>query len=197
MGTDMGERLRQARKAKYKSGRAAALAMGVPFSTYAAHENGQNEFDTEAAQRYARRFGVSAAWLLTGEPELGLGQAPLVGYVGAGAEAHFYAEADDPGEFVTAPDGSTPHTVAVQIRGVSVGSLYDGWLVFYDRVESPVTPTVYYRMCVVGLADGRVLVKRLEPSKTEGLYHLISDEPPILDVAVEWAAPVRAMVQPR
>lgn len=35
-------------------------------STYRAHENGQNEFGPEEAERYARKFGTTAAYLLTG-----------------------------------------------------------------------------------------------------------------------------------
>jgi hypothetical protein len=32
-----------------------------------AHENGQNKFSTEEAELYARRFGTTPAYLLTGE----------------------------------------------------------------------------------------------------------------------------------
>ena len=64
----MQDRLKQARgKAGFKSARQAALRFGWSVSTYSAHENGQNRFDPDAAKSYARAFGVSAAWLLTGE----------------------------------------------------------------------------------------------------------------------------------
>lgn len=64
----MGERLRKARMAAgFKSAKAAADRMGISGSTYAAHENGQNEFDATAAAIYGRAFGVTASWLLTGE----------------------------------------------------------------------------------------------------------------------------------
>lgn len=63
----MGERLRAARSAKYSSAAKAADALSVSASTYRAHENGQNEFNPEEAERYGRKFGVSAAYLLTGE----------------------------------------------------------------------------------------------------------------------------------
>jgi phage repressor protein C with HTH and peptisase S24 domain len=66
----MHERLREARRsAGYASAAKAAAALGVKTSTYAAHENGQNEFDAETAKQYGRRFKVGAAWLLTGETE--------------------------------------------------------------------------------------------------------------------------------
>jgi phage repressor protein C with HTH and peptisase S24 domain len=63
----MGERLRAAREAKYRSAAKAAVALGINASTYRAHENGQNEFNPEEAERYGRKFGVTAAYLLTGD----------------------------------------------------------------------------------------------------------------------------------
>lgn len=63
----MGDRLRAARLKKYDSANKAAVVLGVTPSTYRAHENGQNEFGPEEAERYGRKFGVSAAYLLTGD----------------------------------------------------------------------------------------------------------------------------------
>ena len=68
MQKSMGERLRAAREAaNYPSATKAAEALGVSLSTYRAHENGQNEFSAEVANRYAKKFGTTAAYLLTGE----------------------------------------------------------------------------------------------------------------------------------
>ena len=64
----MGERLRESREAAgFKSAAKAAEALGVSASSYRAHENGQNDFDPETADHYARKFGTSAAYLLTAE----------------------------------------------------------------------------------------------------------------------------------
>ena len=66
--TEMSERLRQAReKAGYKSASAAAEAVGIPASTYRAHENGQNEYSFREATFYGRKFGVDAVWLIEGK----------------------------------------------------------------------------------------------------------------------------------
>lgn len=67
-----GERLSFARtRAGYRSAREAALSLGVSVSTYNSHERagqpGARAFKLESAKKYARLFGVSAAWLLTGE----------------------------------------------------------------------------------------------------------------------------------
>ncbi|MBL1419089.1 MAG: helix-turn-helix domain-containing protein [Alphaproteobacteria bacterium] len=53
--------------AGYRSGRAAAAAIGVKPATYASHENGTRTFSVPDAQSYADFFKVSAGWLLTGE----------------------------------------------------------------------------------------------------------------------------------
>jgi SOS-response transcriptional repressor LexA len=67
-----GERLRTAREnAGFRSAREAAQMLGISISTYNSHERagepGARLFKIDAARLYARRFGVSAAWLLTGE----------------------------------------------------------------------------------------------------------------------------------
>jgi transcriptional regulator with XRE-family HTH domain len=66
--SEMSERLKEARtKAGYASARSAALKFGWPVSTYGAHENGQNDYDAEAAAKYAKAYRVSPGYLLTGE----------------------------------------------------------------------------------------------------------------------------------
>ena len=85
-------------------------------------------------------------------------------------------------------------TVAVEIRGDSLGAFFNRWLVFYDDVRRPVTPDLIGELCIVGLEDGRILIKQIQRSKTEGLFNLISStEKPIADVAIEWAARVNSI----
>lgn len=65
-----GDRLKMARSRLFKSARAAAAALNVPVSTYGAHERaespGGRDYGPDEAKRYARRFGVTTEWLLTG-----------------------------------------------------------------------------------------------------------------------------------
>src|SRR6266436_2020838 len=93
MATTRGERLRIAREKRFKSGRAAANAMGIPVSTYGAHERaespGGRDYGPDEAKRYARRFQVTPEWLLTGsglsptgEEEAPAPKIQVVGYVG-------------------------------------------------------------------------------------------------------------------
>lgn len=130
------------------------------------------------------------------EDEAQKGTVPLVGYVGAGAEAHFYALSDGELDRVPAPDGATPDTVGVEVRGESLGALFQHWIVYYDEVRSPVTPDMHGKLCVVGLANDKVLVKQIRPAKgAPGLYDLLSNaEDPIRAVGILWAARVKSMV---
>jgi DNA-binding XRE family transcriptional regulator len=202
--SELHERLSQARReAGYATARAAAESLGVKEPTYIGHENGQRGFKRESAALYARRFDVNLEWLLTGKGQKErrghrivspTRTVPLVGYVGAGAATTFFAN-DQPLDEVHAPDDATDTTVAVEIRGESLGSFFDRWLVFYDDVRRPVTTDLIGRLCVVGLDDGRILIKLVKKSRARGLFHLISQtEPPILDVSIEWAAKVKHMV---
>lgn len=60
-------RLKEARiKAGFETAKAAADKFRWHRSTYAAHENGQNGLREDAAERYAKAFGVTKAWLLLG-----------------------------------------------------------------------------------------------------------------------------------
>jgi transcriptional regulator with XRE-family HTH domain len=150
----------------------------------------------------ADEIAIAATYLGVEPPRLiGGGRAPptratvpLVGHVGAGAIAHFYADGQGPFDEVGAPDAASAKTVAVQIRGHSLGALFDNWLVFYDDVREPPGDDLVGRMCVCGLADGRVLIKALKRSQIAGLWTLLSNaEPPIYDIALDWAALVREM----
>src|SRR5258707_11207235 len=101
MATTRGERLRMAREKHYKSARLAGKAMGMAVSTYGAHERaeapGGRDYGPNEAKKYARRFGVTPEFLLTGREPFPSGDADepapqgnFVGYVGAGAHAHVF-----------------------------------------------------------------------------------------------------------
>ena len=205
MATTRGERLRIAREKRFKSARLAGKAMGIPVSTYGAHERAQSpggrDYGPEDAKKYARRFGVTPEWLLTGREQFRPGEfdepstpkVPVVGYVGAGAQAHLYEvvkrdldEADSP--------GSTDDTVAVEVRGNSLGPFFNRWLIFYDDMHRPATPDHIGELCVVALKDGRILIRQVQRGSTDERFNLVSlTEKPILDVAIEWAAKVNSV----
>lgn len=65
---DQAIRLRQAREARgFPDAKAAAKFFGFVYDTYAQHENGNRGIRRAVAERYGKAYGVSPAWLLTGE----------------------------------------------------------------------------------------------------------------------------------
>lgn len=146
----------------------------------------------------ATALDVPLSQLLRDEADSTPPTVPIVGYVGAGAEGHFYATGSGGLGETEAPADSSRHTVAVEIRGVSLGPALESWIIFYDDVRAPVTPDLHGQLCVVGLPDDRILVKRLRSAGQPGRYHLESNstEPVIFDQEVMWAAKVKG-IRPR
>lgn len=202
-GFDMtpGERLREKRRERGLS--AAQLAARVERSESAVRnqENGTNGIPADLAALYARALGTSPEWILYGREaeadEHATESVAVVGYVGAGSVATLFAEGQGPFDYVMPPADGTPKTVALNVKGTSLGPAFDESIIFYDDVRSPVTPDLHGRLCVVGLLDGRVLVKILK-NAGDGTYHLFSNtmDEPMLNEPVAWAARVKG-VRPR
>ena len=124
---------------------------------------------------------------------------PVVGVVGAGAAIYpidDHALGGGVDETEAPPDIGEP-VVAVRVRGDSMYPAYDdGDLLFYAR--DPMTggaideARCLHRDCIVALPDGRILVKRLMRGSLRALYTLVSfNAPPIENVRISWASPVR------
>lgn len=141
--------------------------------------------------RYARNKGIVNGTDLDSQSTV-----PVVGFAGAGGEIDYSAGQGPFGEAIMPPGGSSA-TVAVLVRGDSMAPLlYDGWTVYYDNRQEPPTPALYGKLCVVGLVDGRVLVRRLYPGRKPSCYDLHpANAPVMLDQAVEWAAKITFLKQ--
>lgn len=172
-----------------------ARRSGVPPTTLYSYLKGATDsLKGTTEQKVAAAFGVPVTHLFDDAPRR---EVAVAYYVGAGSMVHAFAEGQGPFDFVEGPEDATDATVAAVVRGASMGPWFDGWLVFFDDVRRPVTPDLIGEICVVGLPDGRVLLKKLQASRTRGLYHLLSQfEEPMTDVEVEWAAKV-TMMRPR
>ncbi len=170
-----------------------SAAIGTAQTTISSWERNRTEPTREDVQRIAAALGMKPSDLEIPSDEAAF-MVPVVGYVSAGSAAILYSEGQGELDHVEAPAGSGPQTVAATIKGDSLGPVLDNWLVFYDDVRSPVTEDMHGKLCVVGLADGRVMVKRLRQA-SNGLFHLDSNsnEPTLTDQVVEWAAVVTAM----
>jgi len=188
------DRLKKVRQeAGYPTATDAARAMGMKPPTYLGHENGTTGLRRGAAIRYAKFYGVSLDWLLTGS---GDGKrkryVPVVGYVGAGAEMHpFDDHPQGQGlEQVEPPPGETD-CLALRIRGDSMHPFQEGWLVFYRRDFDGVPENCVGQLCIVQVKEGPVLVKVLRKGAKKKSWRLESwNAPPREDVKLDWASKV-------
>lgn len=195
MGTEEPkDRLRRARLAAgFETGTDAARKFHWHVSSYLAHENGQNGIRIKPAQKYARAFNVSASWLLTGEGAASTVSVPVEGLIGAGFVIEPLGESQEI-ERVDVPAGWGTDLKALKVRGGSmVPAYYDGDLIFYAPQTDLRPPTeLIGRECVIRTRDGRMYLKRLLKGSRRGIYVLHSHAAePILDVAIEWACPVK------
>lgn len=117
---------------------------------------------------------------------------PIVGYVGAGGQILFDEGQGPFGEAQMPPGGAMRTTVAVVVKGDSMsGQLEDGWTVYYDSRRGIPGADLLGRLCVIGMTDGRILIKKLLPGRLAGKFDLYSaNAGPMLDQAIDWAARV-------
>lgn len=192
--TTPDQRLQKIRRSRgFETATDAARRYHWNENTYRSHENGSRPLSKKAAADYARHFRVSVGWLLYGEGDPGQRLTiPVVGYVSAGSETHYFSDNDQHLDEVEMPPGGTEKTVAVQVRGTSMpGIADDGWVIYYDDIRSPPTDDLLNKLCVIRLKDGRTVIKRLVQSRKPGSFDLWStNEPPILGQEIEWAARV-------
>lgn len=178
---------------------AAELARRAKINpvTMRAYLAGDRNPPLDVCEAIGHATGYRGRWLFDGTgPRKGATPltVPLVGYVGAGAQTHAFGEGQGPFDDVEAPEDANEKTVGVEVRGESLGALFDQWLVFYDDVNDPPHEGMMKRLCVCGLSDGRVLIKLLTHGQLAGHFNLLSNtEPPIYDAIVEWAAIVKSM----
>lgn len=155
----------------------------------------RNGVSTVTLSALAPVLEATVAWLTTGVETAG--QVPLVGFAGASDAVNFFADGQGPFDEVDAPDAATKYTVAVEVRGTSLGELMDGSVLFYDDIRSPITTDLIGRLCVVALVNGGVYVKSPHPGRQPGRYDLRANVgPAIYDVEIEWAARV-TLIRPR
>lgn len=184
----MGNRLKELREEAGWTHEEAANAMGVSRGQFIKLERGERRLTADYMARAAKAFGVQPSAIME---EL---TVPVLGYVGAGAAAHFYVDAQGPLDEVPMPPGGNEKTVALEVRGDSLGSFFNQWLVYYDEIRNPVTADLLGKLVICETVDGRVLVKKLMRGPRPGYYNLHSQtESPIEDVELVWAAKVTNM----
>lgn len=128
-----------------------------------------------------------------GGPEL----VPVIGYVGAGDRQYIYDVDAEFIEEIEAPGKMADGTVALAIRGNSLGPAFNGGYVFYSKQPQTDIDSLIGELCVVRTTTGATYIKTIEPGDAPQTYSLIAiNGQPLESVALEWAVPVLA-VTPR
>lgn len=184
-----GALLKKFRKDKGLSQAELGRRVGTSQQQIARLENGERPVTLRWARKIAPILDVKEADL---EPVEGGGEVPIVGYVGAG-ETVVYFHDDDPENTTEAPPG-LHEGAALRVRGHSMAPRYfDGEIIFYSDTKGLDPRNCIRKDCVVRLADGRVLLKRVERGTEKGTYTLRSynpSGPTLANQRVEWMAPV-------
>ena len=187
----LGDRIRQARKTLGLTQQEFASQLAVTQPTVHRWEKGFYDPDEEALQRLAGMTKLSPAYFRYGEPSASSDPASaiVVGYVAAGQKIHALGESR--GEVVASPTGE--NLVALRVNGANLAPTYrDGDLLFYDRNDEASEAQFIGRECVVKLADGPTLLKRVEKGRQRGHYALTAcNEAAVDEARLEWARPIK------
>lgn len=193
----MGNRLRDLRLSRGWTHDDAAAAMKVSRGQFIKLERGERKLTDRYIEQAAKAFGVSLADVLEDGEPLTL---PIVGRVGASTDGQVLQDTDQgPFGTIEAPPGARGSEAAVEVSGHSMG-IYapDGSLILYENRHEPPNEDILGEVCVVGLPDGRTLVKRLLRGSRRGLFDLESVVGDTLrDQRVDWAAVVMLVIHPR
>lgn len=193
----MGNMLKSLREDHGWTHERAAEEMGVSRSQFIKLERGERRLNTDYIARAAKAFGVPASRVLGDDERLTI---PIVGRVGATPDGIIVQDTGQ-GNFgeLDVPAGATGDEAALEVDGYSMG-IYapDGSIILYHDRHDPPTEDLLGEVCVVGLPDGRVLMKRLLRGSARGLYDLASIVGETMhDQRVDWAGVVSIVIHPR
>ena len=195
-----GKRLRWARERFFRSARAAALALNVSVSTYNSHERagepGAREYDEEDALKYARKFRVSASWLLTGEGKANRSTAvSIVGLVGLGDQIQWEEGSDLALGEIDLPYALPEGCFALEARGSSqYPRVRDGEVVIARWTASPPEQMVGHEV-VLQTKESVYLLKTLKRHDGNGHFTIGSHNAPDEEgIEVERVAEVMSIV---
>lgn len=198
--SEPNERLQIARrKAGYADATDAARAFGWNENTYRSHENGMRGLKTDVAERYAKAFRVSSAWLLTGEGNADRqNTVAVMGRIGAGAEIEPENEQIPPEGLydIEAPFPVPDDSIAFEVVGESMWPRYDpGDIIICWASQSNIEEVVGWE-AAIRLTDGRRFLKRILHGSSKSTYDLEShNAAPIRGVRIEWVGAIQSVIR--
>jgi transcriptional regulator with XRE-family HTH domain len=190
---ELGQRIKGLRKQKGLTQQEFAARLGITQPTVHRWEKGAFAPDDKMLEMLSDIAGVPTAVFRYGEIRVGRRMIAITGRVGAGGAV---LPVEGPPTEVEAPPDSGLYMVAVTVRGdVLLPSYGDGDILFYGRDPGlgGVDPaSCLNRDCVVKLANGPTLVRRVAQGGSRNTYLLMSFvADPIVNVRLDWASPVR------
>ena len=143
------------------------------------------------AIRLAQHLDVSPIDLLFGQQD----PVPVVGSIDSDGLVSFVGGREAYG-VIPVPPGRAEETVALEVMGSLMRNLVeDGYFIIYDDQRSTIDNEFIGELCVVGLVDGRVMVRTPQHGRSEGHYDLESATRPTLrDQQLEWASLVTTII---
>lgn len=191
--------IRQLREARGWTLEKLAENVGLSVSYVQRLEHGERNLSVKHIDRFAAAFGVAREEIISSRRR---SEVPVVGLAGAGPDSSvLYGNGQGTSDLAPAPPLWSPSTVALEVRGNSMrGIAYDGWYVYYDDVRSELTEDMIGQPCVLGLPDGRVVVKIPYFGRVPGTFDLESANQAVDTMrgeVVAWACLVTAIVPRR
>lgn len=174
-----------------------AATANIAPQTLGKLERGELRLRVDLAETLAKLYSVELNEILASATSR---MVPVVGYVGDGTRIYLFEDA--PGSpalrQVSCPRGLDPgKVVAVEVRGDAMFPIGDGWILFYSSTPAGVPYEAVGQMCIVKTDEGTVLIKNLRRGYSRGRFNLLAlNGAPIDDAALDWAAPIYAMVAP-
>lgn len=170
---------------------AERVDMSIPYLSQIERGANDKRPSTVVLSKIATALRVSPRDLLSENRTI-----PVLSYVGAGAEIYPIDDHMKGAGFVEpvpAPPGAKSSAVALVVRGDSMYPKFeDGDIIIYDETQ-PVDELLN-KTCVVGLRDGRVLVKKIRRGGEDG-YRLSSHNADDIEGAcIDWAAKVAFVI---
>lgn len=174
-----------------KSRGGLALALGRSQSVVTAMLKTPDEEDARPIR--VEELAVIAGYLEESIPPLA-GIATIVGTAGDAPEGdiNFLGEAP-------MPSGGELETLAIELVGDSLlrTTTGKGGIIYFENRREAPAPDMIDHPCVVGLADGRVMIRVLQIGRSEGFYDLESyDDRTIRDAQVSWVSPLTTIILP-
>ena len=184
-----------------KSRRAASIAAGLNPEYLRNLDEDESSPSIRALKKLAPVLLTTVSWLADesgpespDEAAENAERVPVWGHVGAGGRIERFEVDSGPTDYIPTRDGWGPKTAAVQIKGESLGRLFDRWYAIYDEVRDPPTDDLIGELCICETGDGMIYIKRLKKFRGKKWTLESNVDAPIPDVTIKWAAKVKSIV---